>query len=69
MPSLLSSLPVESVIDYDRFRHAPCIITEILGQIFVFASDDITEHLIGPSHFPGDGFRIWIEQEFGTVKP
>ncbi len=62
-------VPVESIIDYDRFRHAPRIITEILGQIFVFASDDITEHLIGPSHFPGDGFRIRIEEKLGTVKP
>ena len=62
-------VPVESIIDYDRFGHAPRIITKILGQIFVFASDDITEHFIRPIHFPGDGFRVRIEEEFGTVKP
>jgi len=61
--------PGESVIDYDRFRHAPRIITKILSQIFMFASDDVAKHLIRPGHFPGDGFRIWIEEELGTVKP
>ncbi len=60
--------PIESVIDYDRFRNAPCVVAEILGQIFVFASDDVTEHLIGPRHLPRDGFRIRVEKEFRAVE-
>src|SRR5205823_12880059 len=63
------SLPVESIIDYDRLGNAPRIIAEILGQIFVCAANDIAKHLVRPVHLACDRFRVWIEKELCAVEP
>ena len=62
------ALPIESVVDHDRLWNAPRVIAEILGQIFVFAADDIAKHFVRPIHFPRNCFRVRIEKEFGTVE-
>ena len=64
----LIAVPIELSIDDHRLRHAPRVVAEVLRQIFLLATDDVTEHFVCPSHFSGYRFRIWVEQEFGAVE-
>ena len=61
-------LPIEGVIDHDRLGNAPCVIAEILSQIFVFAADDVAKHFVRPVYFSRDRFRIRIEKKFRAVE-
>ena len=62
------ALPVKCRVDHHRLRHAPCVITEILRQIFLLITDHVSEHLICPTDFSSDSLCIGIEKEFRTVK-
>ena len=64
----LVTLPVESSVDDDRLGDSPCVIAEILRQIFLLIADYVTEHFICPAYFSGDGFCIRIEEKFRTVE-
>src|SRR5207247_6129813 len=67
-PGSLVALPVKSGVDHHRLRHAPCVITKVLSQIFLLITDHVSEHLICPTYFSSDSLCLAVEKEFGTVK-
>src|SRR6516225_9024124 len=60
--------PVEAVVDDDRLGHAAGGVVDVAGQIFGATTDAIAKNRRPPVDSPGNGARVWINQQLVRVE-